>query len=182
MFVFLSATATYRSWAGELDVDLPGISYHIGANSRNPAYTNAPRRLDKNGAFVYNPGIGIGYDFRKKGTKNGFSLITKGVYFQDCDARDFFVLGGGAKYRYMLSKQFSADCNGMIMVSAGQDWSQSKYNYGILPVILLGSNYHLKNDVTIGINLTLAPRNTSFSATSSFWIIFTMLQFSFPIS
>lgn len=49
---------------GNVDIDLPGISYHIGGSSSNPAYTQAPRRLDENGFSVFNPGIGIGYDFR----------------------------------------------------------------------------------------------------------------------
>ena len=178
----LSGAFGHRSQAGELDIDLPGLAYHIGANSENPAYTGAPRRLDKNGVFVFNPGLGIGYDFRSQSTQNGWSILTKGVYFQDCDARDFFTLGGGARYRYMLSKRFSADLNAMLMLSAGQEWQLNEYVFGWLPVLLLGGNYHFENDMTAGLNLTLAPRNTAFSATSGFWIIFTMLQISFPIA
>ena len=126
---------------------------------------------------------GVGYDFRKKSTQGGFSGITKLVYFHDCDARPFFTVGGGGRYRYMLfSKRFSVDLNVMAMLSAGQDWSCDSYNYSVLPLVLLGGNYHFENGMTVGTNFTLAPKNSSFSATSGFWIIFTMLQFSFPIS
>ena len=174
------ATLT-SSWAGELDVDLTGLSYHIGASSSHPAYTSAPRRLDKNGVFVFNPGVGIGYDFRKSSGQSGFSGLTKLVYFRDCDDRSFFMGGGGVRYRYMLGTHFSIDLNALLMLSAGRDWDTDRYNYSVLPLVLLGTNYHFKNGIALGTNFTVAPRNTSFSATSGFWILFTTLQVSVPI-
>ena len=180
--ILLVFVTIQNSWSGELDVDLTGLSYHIGANSDNPAYEEAPRGLDKNGAFVFNPGAGIGYDFREKGTQGGFSGVTKLIYFRDCDDRGFFMAGGGMRYRFMFGKHFSMDINALAMASAGQEWASSKYNYSVLPLVLLGSNYHFENGITAGTNLTLSPQNSSFDATGGFWIIFTTLQFSFPIA
>ena len=71
--------------AGTIEIDMPGLSYHIGANSEHPAYLLAPLKLDQNGAFVYNPGLGIGYDFKKEANTSGFSGIAKFIYFHDCN-------------------------------------------------------------------------------------------------
>jgi hypothetical protein len=168
--------------ADQLNIDITGLSYHIGANKDNPAYTAAPRRLDKNAAFVFNPGIGVGWDFRTIQRENGFSLITKAIYFRDCDDRGFFMLGGGTRYRYFFNKHFSGDMNAMAMLSAGQIWYTSTYNYSILPLVLLGANYHFENDMIWGMNFTVAPKNSSFDATGGFWILFVTLQLTFPIS
>lgn len=165
----------------DIDIDIMGLSYHIGANSSHPAYSDAPRRLDKNGVFVFNPGIGLGWDFRSTHKKNGFSAITKAIYFRDCDDRGFFMLGGGGRYRYFFTEQWSGDINALITLSAGQEWYTGNYHYSILPLILLGANYHFPNDIRVGSNFSLAPRNTSFDATGEFWILFTTLQVSFPI-
>ena len=92
------------------------------------------------------------------------------------------MAGGGGRYRHMFSQQFSVDLNVMAMLSAGQEWRTSQYNYSVLPLVLLGSNYHFEHGITAGTSLTLAPRDTSFDATGGFGIIFTTLQFSFPIA
>ena len=166
---------------GHVDVDLTGLSYHIGGSSTNPAHTGAPRKLDDNGVFVFNPGIGIGYDFRNHWHWKSLSPIVKGIYFKDCDNRGFFILGGGCRYRYFFSERISADINAMVSIAWGQQWDKSEYATSILPLILIGPNYHFKNEIILGANFTLAPRNTSFDATGSFWILFTTLQVSFPI-
>ena len=167
--------------ANQLNIDITGLSYHIGANKNNPAYSQAPRGLDNNGVFVVNPGIGFGWDFRNIEKKNGFSFITKAIYFRDCDDRGFFMLGGGSRYRYFFTKHFSADINAMAMLSSGQDWEDSYYYYSILPLILLGGNYHFKNDMILGMNFSIAPQNAAFTATNGFWILFGTLQITFPI-
>jgi len=169
------------TFADQINIDITGLSYRIGANKNNPAYTDAPRRLDKNGVFVFNPGVGFGWDFRPIQKQNGFSFITKAIYFRDCDDRGFFMLGGGTRYRYFFNKYLSGDINAMTMLSAGQQWRTSTYNYAILPLILLGVNYHLKNDMILGMNFTVTPKNSSFDATGGFWILFGTLQLSFPI-
>lgn len=180
-FFMLALVTINSSQGGELDVDLTGLSYHIGGGRRKPAYEDAPRRLDKYGVFVFNPGVGIGYDFRTRSTKRGLSCATKLVYFRDCDDRGFFMGGGGARYRLTFGKYFSTDLDALAMVSAGQEWDSSKYNFSVLPLIMLGGNYHFANEITVGTNFTVAPKNTSFSATGGFWILFTTLQVSFPI-
>ena len=51
LFILFLLLPTQNSWGGELDIDLAGLSYHIGANSQKPAYESAPLGLDNNGAF-----------------------------------------------------------------------------------------------------------------------------------
>lgn len=183
-FIFLYLCWTLFSpipTLADINMDITGLSYHIGANSKKPGFTKAPRGLDKNGAFAFNPGLGLGWDFRPNHKKNGFSAITKVIYFHDCDDRGFFMLGGGARYRYFFTDQFSGDINALITLAAGQQWHTSTYKYSILPLTLLGINYHFPNGMAVGTNFTIAPKNTSFDATGEFWILFTTLQVSFPI-
>ncbi len=178
---FLIALSIQKSGAGSMDIDIPGMSYHIGANSQKPAYSNATLGIDNNGALVVNPGIGIGYDFRKKIARSGFSGIIKAIYFRDCDFRPFILGGGGVRYRYMFIPKLSVDANILGMLIAGQDWQASAYNFSFTPFPMLGLNYHFKNEIMLGVNFTLSPKNESHSATGGFWIIFTMIQLSFPI-
>jgi hypothetical protein len=39
----------------DMDIDITGLSYHIGHWS----YPDAPRGLDKNGNFIFNPGLDL---------------------------------------------------------------------------------------------------------------------------
>ena len=143
VFLYLSiVVSTPAVTLGNVDIDVTGLSYHIGGSSSNPAYTKAPRRLDKNGVFVFNPGIGIGYDSRTLCNWKGLSPIFKAIYFRDCDDRGFYMLGGGCRYRYFFTESFSGDINVGVTVAWGQQWSTGKYKHSILPLLLLGPNYH----------------------------------------
>ncbi len=162
-------------FAHQINMNITGISYHIG----NYSYPNAPRGLDKNGIFILNPGIGLGWDFRSIKRTNGFSLISQAIYFRDCGNRGVAMLGGGTRYRYFFNNQFSGDINLLVTLSAWETWKANKYKYSILPFILLGANYHFKNDITLGTNFTLMPNTPNFNG--AFWILFGTLQISFPI-
>ena len=78
--ILLAFISVQNSWSGELDVDLTGLSYHIGANSENPAQGRALRGLDKHGAFVFNPGAGIGYDFRAQSAQGGLGYYQADLF------------------------------------------------------------------------------------------------------
>ncbi|WP_243517684.1 MULTISPECIES: hypothetical protein [unclassified Candidatus Cardinium] len=65
----------------EVGLFVPGLSYHIGANTFKPAYKDAPLGLDKNGAFVVNPGIGLVYDHRDKAKGSSLFMVCNGYSF-----------------------------------------------------------------------------------------------------
>ena len=82
--------------AGEINVNIYGLSYHLKADQ---AYKNAPRSaFNSDGEYVYNPGIGIEYDFRNKG-EMGWSVFTTASWFQDCADYPFYFVGVGARYK-----------------------------------------------------------------------------------
>ena len=62
---FLSQFAS----AGVVDVDGFGLSVHLGAS-----YAEAPLRFDSRGVYVFNPGVGIGYDFRESAMTSGLRM------------------------------------------------------------------------------------------------------------
>ena len=80
--------------AGEIDIDVYGLSYHLDATQ---AYAEAPRRLDSQGQWVFNPGIGVTYDFRDNISEEGFSPIVAVGYFQDCADYPFYFAGSRDK-------------------------------------------------------------------------------------
>ena len=82
--------------AGEIDIDVYGLSYHLDATE---AYAEAPRGLDDKGQWVFNPGIGVTYDFRDNISVEGFSPIVAVGYFQDCADYPFYFAGAGVRYR-----------------------------------------------------------------------------------
>ncbi len=97
---------TYNLSAGELDLYVPGLSYHIGATNDKKAYFKAPLGLDSNGAFVINPGLGYGYDFRENSREHGWSGNSIGLLFLDCARIPVVVVGLGPRYRSFISDNF----------------------------------------------------------------------------
>ena len=208
IFILLFCMETYGL---RLDVDLTGLSYHIGANSSNPAYSEAPRGLDKNGAFVFNPGAGLGIDFRKTSRDpfwHGVSPIVKFVYLLDCNDYGWQMLAVGGRYRYMISRNWSFDFNLAISAVRSINWPQPMFrviqsvdssgnvsttevdtgektsatvSIAINPYYSLGINYHYRK-ITIGFISSLIPENESAGdSISGFNILFSSLYFSFPI-
>lgn len=177
--------------AHQVNINITGFSYHMG----NWSYPDAPRGLDKNGNFIFNPGIGFGWDFRSAKRTSGFSPMTQAMYFRDCSDLSVAMVGGGTRYRYHFNNQFSGDINLLAAVIAWErtriklettggieKWhirKYTKFEYYIFPLFLLGVNYHFKNDMTLGTNLTLMPGTTDLD--DMYWILFAMVQLSFPI-
>ncbi len=165
-------------FAGEIGILLPGLSYHIGADSSNPAYKKAPRKLDKNGAFVFNPGVGIGYDFRDKEDGSSLSLIMMGMTFKDCDNRSAYTTGIGGRYRHHMNDNISLDADLYLALYSAQDWKTGEYNNSITPFPSIGMNYHFDQTI-VGVKTTFAPRNANHSSTASFNLIFAYLYLGY---
>ena len=103
MMLFMVALFSISTCFAGFEVVLPGISAHFG-----PGIENAPRKIDDTGIFVFNPGIGGNYDFREVANTTGFSLLVSGVFFKDCQNRNMFSLGAGARGR--LRSESSNTC------------------------------------------------------------------------
>ena len=106
-------------FAVEIDVDFFGFTYHF---DKSGVKTDAPNRLDESGQWVFNPGVGLGYDFRKSIKNEGFSPVTLVGFFQNCANSPFFFSGGGLRYRKLVFKKLSWELNALGMLACGNDW------------------------------------------------------------
>lgn len=183
--LFLGMLCAIKAFSMQIDIDVTGLSYHIGANADNPAYSKAPRGLDNNGAFVFNPGVGIGIDFRKHSRDNcwhGFSPIIKGIYLRDCDDRSWAMFLAGTRYRYLAKDYLSFDFNLGISIVNSEEWSTNARMFNVNPYYSLGANYHFDNNATVGITGSLIPKNENAGdSISGFNILFLSLYCSFPL-
>ena len=183
--IFLSLTlCPTNALGGEVGLFIPGISYHIGANASKPAYRKAPRGLDKNGAFVVNPGAGIVYNHRNKTERSSFAWSAMAITFQDCDDRAAFAIGIGGNYRYYLNKYFSLHGDLYMSLYRAQDWDTSQYHTSFMPFPSIGINHHLTkigdlDGIIIGIKMTFSPKNKSHSSTGSFNLLFGYLYIGY---
>ncbi|MBX9890028.1 MAG: hypothetical protein K2X94_02040 [Amoebophilaceae bacterium] len=160
------------------------MSYHIGANSHNPAYTAAPRRLNADGAWVFNPGAGVSFDFRSTLCDPywyGISPILKIIYLRDCDDRSILMGGAGGRFRYSVRKKLLIDLNLLAMIWLGSIWKTNKYNFSLLPFANISLQYCLTETVSIGPVFSIIPKSSRFSATSGFNILFISLTSSITL-
>ena len=84
IFIYINSVIPLQ--AQHIELDLYGLSYNLIGSG----YEEAPRKLNDNGAWVFNPGIGITYDFRSTFTENGWSAIGLTGYFKDCDDQPYY--------------------------------------------------------------------------------------------
>jgi hypothetical protein len=137
--------------AGEININIYGMSYHF---KKSEAYHNAPRSLfASDGQYVGNPGLGIEYDFRKKG-RMGWSGFVTGAWFQDCADYPFYFAGGGVRYKnyFFNSNHWFWEGNLIGAVANAEDWdideNGNAVSYGrettFLPVANLAVGYQFK--------------------------------------
>lgn len=176
-YLFIFCTMLFFSQsvkAQHLEIDLYGLSYHLIGYG----YEDAPRKLNDNGAWVFNPGVGITYDFRDTYTTNGFSGIGITGYFQDCDDRPYYFYGGGTRYRQSLSNDLIFDFNAALIFSTAQDWETSTFNTVFMPLANIGMSRPFFNRWWT-LRMTYVPENTGISATTGTDILFMNLSVSF---
>jgi hypothetical protein len=196
--IFVCFIPLFEASALVKEVELPLISYHI---NNNATYKDAPNKIDSNAVFVLNPGLLIGLDTRKDTKTEGLSFIAKGGFLQDCANKTVFALGGGGRYRHLISDKLSLDINGYLMgANAVTDFSQKqtlctsnpftgqtcqtvggsdKREFVVLPLINFGLNYHLKSGKTVGTTVSYIPKNTAIAATSGSDLLFFTVNFGF---
>ena len=177
----LVTTAT----AGELSVDIYGLSYHL---KKSEAYHNAPRSVfNSDGQVVYNPGVGLEYDFRHKGAM-GWSVFTTVGWFQDCANYPFYFAGLGARYRnyFFGTNHWFWEANVAGAVANAEDWdviNGQAVGYGrettFLPVASVGFGYQFDNKQFLKYEATFVPENNSIGGTSGTSLIFMWLTYGF---
>lgn len=161
--------------AGEVDINLFGLSYHF---NKIGAYSGAPLKLDKNGMWVFNPGLGLGYDFRNSIKSEGFSPIVQGGIFQNCSVNPFYFGGAGVRYRKFIRGRLFWEANALGMLTYSRDWDDERYKFSPLPYGNIGIGYDFgKNLVTFSISYV--PQNGSTGIGNDTSMLFINMAVSF---
>jgi hypothetical protein len=169
--------------AGEINLNIYGLSYHL---NKDEAYHNAPRSVfNSDGQYVYNPGVGIEYDFRNKG-EMGWSVFTTLSWFQDCADYAFYYAGAGVRYKNYIFGHWFWEANLAGAVANAEDWdviNGQAVGYGrettFLPVASLGFGYQFENKQFIKYEATFVPENDNIGGTSGTSLIFMWLTYGF---
>ncbi|WP_330925157.1 hypothetical protein [Candidatus Sororendozoicomonas aggregata] len=164
------------SMADGMGFYITGISYHLGKQpnkdeiasieSNGGKVYDFPRKIGNDCTFIFNPGIGISYNY-SAGKKDGLSLETVGLFFQDCMKEMAYVLGSGPRYRYFFTESWSADADILLSVYRSNDWDNGNYNTSLTLFPSAGVNYHFDNQWSFGIKATYSPRQQKHSSLSS---------------
>ena len=160
---------SYPCFAGEVDLDMFGLAYHL---HHRGAVRDAPLKLDEAGVLVFNPGLGLGYDFRDDRHTEGFSAIVHGGAFDNCHNHLFSFAGGGARYRKYFSKKnfWEANVLGVLTYSDERVTPTPYANVG------LGHDY---GKYAITYYLSYIPKNSGGGITSATDMLFLSAAVSF---
>ncbi len=163
VIVFVFFLTSNETFANTLGLQLNGISTHF---SDPPS--NAPRKLDPSGINVFNPGLGIDFDFRSSGMQTGFSPVTRIGFFKNCP--DFFSVYSGIGLRYRALATDSSFIGGSIL--GGVYFTKSEvssddtnkgnppqYEKKTLPLIIptLETGFQFFEKYTAQLNLSYVP-------------------------
>jgi hypothetical protein len=162
-------------FAGEIDVDMFGFTYHL---HRKGAVYNAPLKLDHPGVKVFNPGLGLGYDFRKDRHTEGFSAVVHGGVFENCNNHPFSFAGAGARYRKFFHKKNFFEVNVLGVLTYGNDSQDKRYTLNPMPYANIGIG-HDYGKYLVTYYLSYVPKDSGSNITSSTDMLFLSLAVSF---
>ena len=141
--LFFSLSCNFCA-AGEVDVDFFGMSFHF---KEKGAFRGAANKLDKEGKWVFNPGMGLGYDFRKSIETEGFSPIIHGGIFDNCSSNPFVFAGAGVRYRKFILGKFFWELNLLGVFAYDKEWDEPGYKFSVLPYGNMGIGYDFGKDL-----------------------------------
>ncbi|MDE2028887.1 MAG: hypothetical protein KGK03_01870 [Candidatus Omnitrophica bacterium] len=170
-FIFLPSLC----FAGEIDADLFGLTYHL---HRKGAVYNAPLKLDKAGVKVFNPGLGLGYDFRKNRHTDGFSVIVHGGLFENCDNHPYAFIGAGGRYRRYFNKTTFVEANLLGALTYGNDSDDKHYKLNPTPYANIGIG-HDYGKFSVTYYISYIPKGSDGGITSSTDMLFFSTEVSF---
>ena len=161
--------------AGEVDFDMFGFTYHL---HRKGAVRDAPLKMDHKGVKVFNPGVGIGYDFREDRHTGGWSPVVHGGIFENCSNHPFSFVGGGVRYRKFFHKKYFWETNLLAVLTYGNDSDNKKYTLSPMPYanIGLGKDY---GKYLVTYNLSYVPKDSGGKITNSTDMLFLCVALSF---
>jgi hypothetical protein len=171
LFLFYSVPC----FSGEVDVDMFGFTYHL---HRKGAVYNAPLKLDRPGVKVFNPGLGLGYDFREDRHTDGISAVVHGGMFENCDNHPFSFVGAGARYRKFFTKKTFFETNVLATLTYGNDNDNKHYKLNPTPYANIGLG-HDYGKYSLTYYLSYIPKGSGGSITSSTDMIFLSAAISF---
>lgn len=172
---FFSISFSIPCFSGEVDLDMFGFTYHL---HRKGAVYNAPLKLDKPGVKVFNPGLGLGYDFRDDRHTGGFSAIVHGGMFENCDNHPFSFAGAGARYRKFFSKKTFWETNVLGVLSYGNSSDDKRYQLAPMPYANIGIG-HDYGKYLVTYYLSYIPKDSGSSITSGTDMVFLSAALSF---
>jgi len=178
----VASVVAISSHAGEIDVIVNGLSYHLDSSQ---GYVEAPNKLDDKAQWVFNPGIGLSYDFRKNISEDGFSPYLTASWFQDCSNTPFYYAGGGVRYRKYLTTNFMMEFNVAGAVANGAVYDDftglvtDERETTFLPVANIGIGYKITSDYLVKTNFTYVPENDNVGGTSGTDLIYMQVSFCF---
>jgi len=162
--------------AGEIDIDLMGFSYHL---HKNGSPKRAPNKLDHSGVLVFNPGVGVGYDFRENIHKGGLSPIVHGGFFQNCGNYPFFFAGGGARYRKFFFKKYFWEANLLGIMAYGNDgFDNKRYKLSVMPYANLGIGRDF-GKYLLTLYLSYVPKDSGAGITQGTDMLFVNMSIAF---
>jgi hypothetical protein len=161
-----------ESRAGVVDVDTFGLSIHLGGS-----YSGAPLGLDRKGIVVFNPGVGLGYDFRNSALTSGFSPIVKAGVFADCKFIPLYYTTAGFRYSKVFFDDYTIGASFSLGVMNGEKWSTGARRFSIMPLPIFEIGRRVFKDDIIRLGTVYAPSNKSMSATSGGGLLFVMLSY-----
>jgi hypothetical protein len=174
--LFLTAILfSFSCFSGEVDLDMLGFTYHL---HRRGAVGGAPLKLDHAGVKVFNPGLGLGYDFREDRRTGGISAVVHGGMFENCDNHPFSFVGAGGRYRKYFSKNNFFEANLLGILTYGNDSSDKSYSLAPMPYVNIGIG-HDYGKYSVTYYLSYVPQNTGSNITSSTDMLFLSVGVSF---
>lgn len=162
-------------FAGEVDIDLFGFSFHL---NKRGAYKDADLKLDKYGKWVFNPGIGLGYDFRKSIKSEGFSPVVQVGFFENCSSKPFWFGGTGVRYRKFMFGKFFWEANALGMLTYAKDWDDNDSQFNIYPYGNIGIGYDFGKSL-VTFSVCYVPQNRSTSIGNDTSMLFLNMAVSF---
>jgi len=164
-----------------LELEVLGISNHLKSGFRNGGQGLL---IDKNGKYVFNPGLSANYNLYRKYNSKGnayVSIFGKIGALADCNLGPLGFFGPGIRLAWKISRNYSIELNISLLMMISKDWGKSSISYSPLPLIYPVINYH-DQDKTVGYAGSFSPQNTGLAPTSgsSIWFSFLKLSNSNP--
>jgi len=168
----LTLLAAREARADVASLEAFGLSAHLGSS-----YASAPRGLDSEGVYVFNPGMGLEWDFRNRVTRNGLSPVLKAAWLQDCDDRALFAALVGLRFWHAFASGFVLGGSLSVGVVNGEDWGTDERVWTFMPLPIVEVGQIFASDYVVRLGIVYVPPNGAMTATDNDGVLFFILSF-----